>query len=36
VVKNGRVFDKFTGYQGLPAAEYKALWEYRDVIKFGF
>jgi hypothetical protein len=36
VVREGRVYDAFTGHQGLPIGEYKALWEYRDVINFGF
>jgi hypothetical protein len=36
VVKEGRVYDAFTGHEGLPIAEYKALWEYGDAIKFGF
>src|SRR5262245_4385515 len=27
VVKDGRVYDAFTGHQGLPIAEYKALWD---------
>ena len=36
VVKNGRVYDAFTGYEGLPIDQYKALWEYHDFIDFGF
>lgn len=36
VVKADRVYDAFTGYQGLPVEEYKALWELRDAIHFGF
>ena len=36
VVKGGRVYDAFTGHQGLAIEEYKALWEYHDAIDFGF
>lgn len=36
VVKEGRVYDAFTGGKGASIAEYKALWEYPDDIKFGF
>jgi hypothetical protein len=36
VVKNGRVFDKFTGSAGATIQEYKALWEYAGGINFGF
>jgi hypothetical protein len=36
VVKDGRVYDAFTGGQGLPISEYKALWEFPDHINFGF
>jgi hypothetical protein len=36
VVKDGRVYDAFTGHQGLPIEEYKALWAERDSIDFGF
>jgi hypothetical protein len=36
VVKDGRVYDVFTGHQGATIAEYKALWEYADAINFGF
>jgi len=36
VVSEGRVYDSFTGYQGLPIEKYKALWEYADAINFGF
>jgi hypothetical protein len=36
VVKNGRVYDAFTGGQGLSITEYKALWEFPDHINFGF
>jgi hypothetical protein len=36
VVKDGRVFDAFTGRQGLPISEYKVLWEYPDALDFGF
>lgn len=36
VVKDGRVYDAFTGHKGVGIAEYKALWEYADDISFGF
>lgn len=36
VVKDGRVYDLTTGYKGLPAQEYKSLWQYSDAINFGF
>jgi hypothetical protein len=36
VVKNGRVYDAFTGYLGASISEYKAFWENADVIDFGF
>ncbi|MFD0560394.1 RHS repeat-associated core domain-containing protein [Stackebrandtia endophytica] len=36
VVKNGRVYDAFGGRYGVPVSEYKALWQYNDVIDFGF
>ncbi|MBU6408492.1 MAG: transposase, partial [Alphaproteobacteria bacterium] len=36
VVRNGRVYDLTTGGRGLPAEEYKQLWQYRDAINFGF
>lgn len=36
VVKDGRVYDRFTGSAGLPIDEYKALWKYKDSINFGF
>ena len=36
VVANGRVYDALTGPNGLPIDEYKKLWEYADVINFGF
>lgn len=36
VVKGGRVYDALTGPQGMPVAEYKALWEYGDALLFGF
>ncbi|NTX11735.1 hypothetical protein HUA76_13120 [Myxococcus sp. CA056] len=36
VVKDGRVYDLFTGHKGLPVEEYKALWSYRDTLNFGF
>jgi RHS repeat-associated protein len=36
VVREGRVYDASTGHKGLPIDEYKLLWEYPDVIDFGF
>jgi hypothetical protein len=36
VVKDGRVYDAFTGHNGLPIDEYKALWAWRADINFGF
>jgi RHS repeat-associated protein len=36
VVKDGRVYDAFTGHAGLPIDEYKLLWESHDVLQFGF
>jgi Pretoxin HINT domain len=36
VVKDGRVYDAFTGHQGLPIEEYKALWSQRTGLNFGF
>ncbi|EEE6745565.1 hypothetical protein CBJ05_004756 [Salmonella enterica subsp. enterica serovar Westhampton] len=36
VVKDGRVYDAFTGSDGLPLQEYKQLWQYPDAIDFGF
>ncbi|MBQ1010712.1 RHS repeat protein [Micromonospora sp. M51] len=36
VVKDGRVFDAFSGRNGVPINEYKGLWEYNDTIQFGF
>ncbi|MDA1055684.1 MAG: polymorphic toxin-type HINT domain-containing protein [Planctomycetota bacterium] len=36
VVKDGRVYDALTGPNGLPIDEFKRLWEYGDVIDFGF
>ena len=36
VVKDGRVYDAFTGHQGMATDEYKSLWEYADAINFGF
>jgi hypothetical protein len=36
VVKDGRVYDALTGSAGKTISEYKALWEYGDVINFGF
>lgn len=36
VVNDGRVYDAFTGGEGATIDEYKSLWEYPDVIDFGF
>jgi hypothetical protein len=36
VVKDGRVYDALTGPNGMDASAYKQLWEYRDVLNFGF
>jgi hypothetical protein len=36
VVIDGRVCDATTGPEGLPINEHKAVWEYADVIDFGF
>ncbi len=36
VVKDGRVYDAFTGSKGASIAEYKSLWKYADGINFGF
>jgi hypothetical protein len=36
VVKGGRVYDAFTGYQGMAIKDYKKLWDFADAIKFGF
>jgi len=36
VVKDGRVFDQFTGPGGIPIGEWKSLWDYPDAIDFGF
>ncbi|MBI2920682.1 MAG: RHS repeat-associated core domain-containing protein [Planctomycetes bacterium] len=36
VVREGRVYDAFTGHEGLPIDEYKKLWEDADALEFGF
>jgi len=36
VVKDGRVYDAFTGHQGMAINDYKKLWQHADSIKFGF
>ena len=36
VVKDGRVYDAFTGYKGLPIDDYKELWTCKDFIDFPF
>ncbi|MFD9946270.1 RHS repeat-associated core domain-containing protein [Nonomuraea sp. NPDC059023] len=34
VVKNGRVYDAWTGRHGEPVDEYRGRWQYGDVLKF--
>jgi hypothetical protein len=36
VVKEGRVYDVFTGHEGIPIEEFKALWDWRENLHFGF
>lgn len=36
VFKDGRVYDAFTGYEGIPAEDYKALWSSTDALALGF
>lgn len=36
VVKDGRVYDAFTGGKGVDIKTYKSWWQYADVIDFGF
>ncbi|MFD3822514.1 hypothetical protein [Streptomyces sp. NPDC058625] len=36
MVLNGRVYDAWTGRAGESIAEYKARWQWNDVIDFGF
>ncbi|MGH3713970.1 MAG: hypothetical protein ACRDT4_10995, partial [Micromonosporaceae bacterium] len=36
VVKDGRVYDAWTGRHGEPIEVYKSRWEYGDVLNFGF
>jgi RHS repeat-associated protein len=36
VLKDGMVYDAFTGPNGMAASAYKKLWEYGDVLNFGF
>ncbi len=36
VIKDGKVYDAFTGHDGLSIAEYKNLWNHGDLINFGF
>jgi len=36
VVKDGRVFDQYTGSGGMPIDEWKLLWSERKYINFGF
>lgn len=36
VVRDGRVYDSFTGPRGMTPGQYKAQFEYNDAINFGF
>lgn len=36
VLKDGMVYDALTGPNGMPASTYKQMWEYRDILNFGF
>jgi hypothetical protein len=36
VVKDGKVYDEFTGSSGISVKEWKQLWKYGDSIDFGF
>jgi hypothetical protein len=36
VVKDGRVFDAFGDRYGVPIAEYKDLWQFKDIIEWPF
>jgi hypothetical protein len=36
VVKDGQVYDAFTGPNGMAASAYKRIWEYGDALDFGF
>jgi len=36
VVKDGMVYDALTGPNGMATSAYKQLWEYADVLNFGF
>ena len=36
VIKDGRVYDAFTGSKGMAIDEYKKLWDWVDYINFGF
>jgi hypothetical protein len=36
VVKDGKVYDALTGPNGMTTSGYKQLWEYGDVLDFGF
>jgi hypothetical protein len=36
VVRDGRVYDAFTGHQGLTIGAYKALWTEHGAINFSF
>lgn len=36
VVKDGRVYDAFTGHLGTSIDDFKTLWQYPEAIRFGF
>jgi len=36
VVKDGMVYDALTGPNGMAISAYKQLWQYADVLNFGF
>jgi len=36
VVKDGRVYDAFSGHEGVTIEEFKGLWQYPDGLDFGF
>lgn len=36
VINSGRVYESFTGPNGMPVDEYKAQFDYSDALNFGF
>ncbi|MCL1842026.1 MAG: hypothetical protein FWF75_09870, partial [Propionibacteriaceae bacterium] len=34
VLKNGRIYDAYTGSEGKPISEYLAQWQYPDAVKY--